>query len=816
MSAPTIYLEVAVAAPIHQTLTYAPPPDAPPLFPGQRLLVPLGNRQVTGYLLGFAEAPPEGMTTRPARAVLDPAPIFPANMIPFFRWISRYYHHPLGEVIKTALPGGLTQQSKRQLILTEAGRAPLANYHAEHGGPDWLAELLTSGSLTPAASAKVIAGPDKKRCTQWQREGWLTLATVLSGDRSRAKTEICVAARAGSAENLAEKLKPSERKTIDLLAALTSDQPRAIPRRELTREYPGAGAALKGLAEKGLVALTERRLFRDPFGEPPPFFPPPAQLTAEQETALAAILPEIHHRRFAPFLLHGITGSGKTEVYLRAAEAILASGRQVLVLVPEIALATQLEAHFYSRFGDQVALIHSGLGGGERFDQWSRILSGEARVVIGARSAIFAPLPDPGLIIVDEEHDSAYKQEDGLRYHGRDLALLRGSMQQAVVLLGSATPAITTYYQAQSGKYRLLTLAKRVEERPLPTVEIVDLQAIKTVSGRPPLFSPQLTQALRQNFAAGRQSLLFLNRRGFANLMLCQDCGQTMQCRHCQVSLTLHKGRKELLCHYCGFRSRIDIVCPNCRSGSLVPVGFGTERIEAELAQLLPQARIARLDRDTARNRRDYLGILKGVHAGEIDILVGTQMIAKGHHFPRVTLVGIVWADAGLGIPDFRSGERTFQLLAQVTGRAGRGEQTGRVIVQTHQPQHYSVAMAQAHDFQSLYAKEISLRQRLGYPPFSRLINLRLEGEDEGQVRAVAERLGNAARKHAAGKIEVLGPVPAPLAKLRNHYRWQLLLKAARIEALHTLCQQLVEHYPPLAGSGTVKLTLDVDPENML
>jgi len=806
---------VAVAAPIHQTLTYAPPADARPLLPGQRLLVPLGNRQVTGYLLGPAEAPPEGTIAKPAHAVLDPAPLFPANMIPFFRWISRYHHHPLGEVIKTALPGGLTRQSKRQLVLTEDGRAPLADHQASEGAPAWLGDLLAHGSLTPAASTKALSGPGKKLCAQWQRNGWLALTTVVNEESSRAKTEITVRRAAEPYADPAAKLKPSEQKTLDLLNALAGSESHPIPRRKLTREYPGAGAALKGLAERGLVTLEEHRVFRDPFGEPPPFFPAPAQLTDEQQAALAAIVPAIKARCFAPFLLHGVTGSGKTEVYLRAADACLASGRQVLVLVPEIALATQLEAHFYSRFGDQVALIHSGLSSGERFDQWSRIASGKARVVIGARSAVFAPLPGPGLIIVDEEHDSAYKQEDGLRYHGRDLALLRGSMQQAVVLLGSATPAITSYHQAQGGKFRLLTMAKRVEDRPLPEVEVVDLQAIKTVSGRPPLFSPQLTQALRQNFAAGQQSLLFLNRRGFANLMLCQDCGQTMQCRHCQVSLTYHKGRKELLCHYCGFSSRADIVCPNCRSGSLVAVGFGTERIEAELAQLLPKARIARLDRDSTHNRRDYLAILKGVHAGEIDILVGTQMITKGHHFPRVTLVGIIWADAGLGIPDFRSGERTFQLLAQVTGRAGRGEQSGRVIVQTHQPGHYSVAFAQAHDYQSLYGKEIGLRQRLGYPPFSRLINLRLEGENESQVQAMAEQLGTLARKQAAGKIEVLGPVPAPLAKLRNHYRWQLLLKSPKIEKLHALCQQLLDLSPHL-GSGTVKLTLDVDPENML
>jgi primosomal protein N' (replication factor Y) len=374
--------------------------------------------------------------------------------------------------------------------------------------------------------------------------------------------------------------------------------------------------------------------------------------------------------------------------------------------VPEIALATQIEAHFLGRFGSRVALLHSGLTSGQRFDQWDRVVQGKADIVIGARSAVFAPLREPGLIIVDEEHDSSYKQDDGLRYHGRDLAVLRASQSEAVVILGSATPSVTSYYHTSKGKYHLLNLEKRIEDRPLPKVEVVNMQSIKTVSGRPPLFSPILINNLRENLSHGEQSLVFLNRRGFANFMICQDCGQAVQCKHCNISLTLHKSGGRLLCHYCGFTVACKTVCSKCRSTSLVPIGIGTERLEQELSDLLPGARIARLDRDTCQKRNDYIRVLRAVHKGEIDILLGTQMITKGHHFPNVTLVGIVLADTGLGLPDFRAGERTFQLISQVTGRAGRGEKPGRVIVQTFQPEHYSIRMAQNHDYISTFFKD--------------------------------------------------------------------------------------------------------------
>ncbi|MBU4117231.1 MAG: primosomal protein N' [Proteobacteria bacterium] len=816
MSASPPYLEVAVAAPLPQTLTYAIPASGEIPAPGQRVLVPLTGRLLTGYVLALTEEKPE-FRLKPVADILDDFPVFPENMVPFFRWVARYYHYPIGEVIRGALPGGLTSQSGRQLKATEAGlhyfrveQPQLANDHP------WLVNLTTNKKLSAATVRKLWRGKERRFIEQWAEQGLIQVEQIISGASIGQKTETCVfrAPEPLSPETLAS-LKPSEKKVVALLEEMHTPSSQGIPRRELTAIYRGAGKPLASLAEKGMIRLEERSVYRDPFGETPPFLPRPAQLTVDQETALAQLNPAITGKKYSAFLLHGITGSGKTEVYLQAAETTLAQGRSVLVLVPEIALATQLEAHFLSRFGETVALLHSGLARGERFDQWQRVVSGEARIVIGARSAIFAPLGDPGLIIVDEEHDSAYKQEDSLRYQGRDLALLRGSQGGATVLLGSATPSLASYQHALNGKYTLLSLPARIENRPLPQVELVDLQAVNTVSGRPPLFSPQLTQGLRATLSRQEQSIIFLNRRGFASCMLCSDCGQAVQCPHCRITLTLHKGRGELVCHYCGFATNSRTVCTNCRSLNLAPIGFGTERIEEELTGIFPKARIARLDHDTTRNRLDFLRILRAVHNREVDILVGTQMITKGHHFPHVTLVGIVWADAGLGLPDYKAGERTFQLLAQVTGRAGRGEQPGRVIVQTHQPGHYSIAAARDHDYSRFFEKETGLRKSLGYPPFSRLINLVLDGEQEEAVQNRAMALatkGKELRRYQ--KTAILGPAPAPLARLRGRFRWQILLKGPMLEELHGLCLELEQEQARLGGA--VNLSVDVDPENML
>ena len=638
----------------------------------------------------------------------------------------------------------------------------------------------------------------------------------IGTDSIKAKTEICFALN--DAASPPPSCSKAGEKTLSILAALTEtgNQP-WIARREITRIYPGAGRALLALKDQGLVLMEEQHIYRNPFGERPPSYPAPDILTEEQNTALQAIETALESQKFSPFLIHGVTGSGKTEVYLKATESAINRGKTVLLLVPEIALATQLEGNFLARFADQVALLHSGLSSGERFDQWQRILQKKAQIVIGARSALFAPLEDIGLFIIDEEHDPAYKQEDGFRYQARDAAVLRASQSNATIILGSATPSIVSYQHAMTGKYTLLNMNKRVENKPLPEVEIIDLRAIPTTSGKPPMFSPQLIKAIKETVKNGDQSIIFLNRRGYAQLMLCQSCGKTVQCGHCNISLTLHRGKEELRCHYCGFSRKSPSVCPACQSESLIAIGFGTERVESDLKKIVPNATIARLDRDTTIKRTDFIRILKQVHRGEIDILIGTQMVAKGHHFPGVTLVGVIWADASLALPDYKSSERTFQMLTQVFGRAGRGDKHGRVIVQTHHPDHYCIKTAQQHDYCTLFDQEITFRKSLSYPPFSRLVNVRFEGKNSTTVGKCAQAMAIYIRKHTLHRdMEILGPSPAPLAILRDLHRWQLLIKSSNLMVLSRACELLKAHKAKLIGMSSVKLTIDVDPESML
>ena len=812
------YLEVAVTAPISRTLTYLPPKEHPrQLMPGMRVLAPLGNRKVTGYILAIVPSAPSGQKLKEIIEVLDLQPLFPEAQVQFYKWIARYYHFPIGEVIKAALPAGLTKKSGRRVVLTDTGKMNIETLVEEESqSVSWLSNLLERGGLSPHATALIWPTKERRLLESWAEKGWLTINSELVGGTVKIKTETCFAL----AENISSslELKISEQKTVDVIKELAGASGRRfIPRREIVRQYPGASKGLKTLAQKNCVLAEQQQVYRDPFGDCYLESDIPASLTEEQKRVMDALSPAITGGEYAPFLLHGVTGSGKTEVYLQAAVRTLEHGRGVLVLVPEIALATQLEAHFLGRFGSRVALLHSGLSPGQRFDQWDRIANGKADVVIGARSAVFAPLADPGLIVVDEEHDSTYKQDEGFRYHGRDLAILRASQAKSVLVLGSATPSVTSYYHAVRGKFHLLSMNRRIEDRPLPEVKIVNMQNLAGDYKKTPIFSPLFIDSLKENLAQGSQSLVFLNRRGFANFMICKECGQPLQCRHCRVSLTLHKAGGKLLCHYCGFTVPAKTICSHCSSSSLAAIGVGTERLEHELSDLLPGARIARLDRDTCLRRNDYVKILKAVHKGEIDILLGTQMITKGHHFPNVTLVGIVMADTGLGLPDFRAGERTFQLITQVTGRAGRGERPGRVIIQTFQPEHHSIVMARNHDYAGMYSREIELRKSLGYPPFSRLVNIKFEGRDEESVRNAAAGLLTLARRlPPQSQAEILGPAPAPLTRLKDRYRWQVLLKSEKLEVLHTTLNVLEAGFAGLAGSGRVKISIDVDPEYMM
>jgi len=764
--------EVAVDAPLVTTLTYSQPVERaqPARIPaGCCVRVPLGRRLVIGYILGQAKPQPvdgQSFVIKPIAEVLTETPFFPPSLIPFYRWIANYYHYPIGEVLRTALPLAPTSRGTRQ------------------------------------AKAKMrlilLPGPLISSLFETQ-QGIVTIDEIV---------ELIDTTLYGS-------LKKSERKALVFFCEeFIQANHRPIPRALLLKRYPGAGSRLNRLVELGILEQASERVLRDPFGEAEKASPP-THLTAEQRQVLDILLPAVDAQLFSPHLLFGVTGCGKTEVYLQAVQHTLAANRTALVLVPEIALASQLEAHFHARFGSRLALLHSGLGDGERFDQWQHVLSGTARVVLGARSAVFAPLEQLGIIIVDEEHEAAYKQEDGLRYNGRDLAVLRAQMAGCPALLGSATPSMVSYHHAVQGKYTLLTMRKRVAEQPLPTVEIVDLATIRRT--RPDLaFSDQLIRAMADTLEQGRQSLLFVNRRGFAPYMACRDCGAILQCRHCQVSLTLHRDRHCLLCHYCGFRQHPAALCPACGSPRISGGGIGSERIEEEVRQLFPEARVIRLDSDTTASRRHYTATLAAVRSGQIDILVGTQMIAKGLHFPRITLVGVVWADTGLGMPDYKAAERTFALLSQVTGRAGRGSDLGRVIIQTYQPHHYSISLARQHDYQAFYQQEIVARQPLRYPPFSRLVIIRFSGKKEERVEQTAVQVGRFLRGHRlARRSDILGPTPAPLSKLKDDMRWQLLIKSHSSSILHELCEAVLAERSTLCPHDVV-MGFDADPENMM
>jgi primosomal protein N' (replication factor Y) (superfamily II helicase) len=627
---------------------------------------------------------------------------------------------------------------------------------------------------------------------------------------------------------------PSRERVVVLVRRLADADAEALARRaparsrayRLLAETPDGSLSLRDARAAGVPAEALRALVRAGIAESqhaararpassPPRDVPRLTLTAEQRAAADAVSAAVRGDATASFLLHGVTGSGKTEVFLTAVEETLAAGRDVLILVPEIALTHQLVACVRDRFGDLVAVLHSGLGPRERWDEWRRIRSRDARVVVGARSAVFAPLARPGLLVVDEEHDAAYKQEDGIRYNARDLAVVRARLARAVVVLASATPSAETDLAAREGRHRLLALSSRPTPQPLPTVELVDLRARERPRSGETLLSPEVRLALEANLAAGGQTLVFLNRRGFATWLQCPSCGATASCPECSVTLTWHRRAGALACHHCHHSRRPPRACEECGGPALEAFGVGTEQIEAMLQDCFPAATVDRMDRDAAQRPGAQRRILRDWHAGDTDILVGTQMVSKGHDVPGVTLVIVLLADLSLNVPDFRAGERTFQLLVQVAGRAGRGAVPGRVLVQTLRPEHPSLIAAKSHDHAAFIAGELERRRALGYPPFARLTLLRIDGPDEARVERAAVRLAERLRAQAAtlaaGEGTVLGPAPPPVARLRNRHRRQILLRSPKVSELRALARSARAVEGALRRAG-MRLVVDVDP----
>jgi primosomal protein N' (replication factor Y) (superfamily II helicase) len=744
---------VAVPVPLRRLFLYEIPEALGTPQPGVRALVPFGRRRLTGYLLAPADgAESSGLRVRQASALLDQTPALPRELLDFLVAAADYYLHPLGEVLRAALPPGIDP-------------------------------------------------------TEFRGE--------LKAPRLKGAVELVATLGAGARDHLEPLRRRAPKRAAVLERLIETGAARAEDLRGIA---PDATAHLRRLAADGLVRLEERLKPPDPFARAAVERDAPPVLTSDQAGAVAAVIARLESRSYGGFLLQGVTGSGKTEVYLRVIERALADDRGALVLVPEITLTPQLVRRYRARFGEGLAVWHSGLTDRERFDQWRLLRNGDVRAAIGVRSAVFAPVRDLAVVVVDEEHDTSFKQERGFPYSARDLALLRAARAGAVAVLGSATPSLEAHDNAAKGKLTRLVLAHRATAQPLPKVDVVDMRRHRSGPGGQRLVSGPLCAALQQTLDRREQAILFLNRRGFAPSLTCTSCGAAPTCDDCAVALTLHKRPAGLVCHYCGARRPLPQKCPACGAAELKPIGAGTEKAEEILSALFPMARVARLDRDVASGRGAE-AILDGLGRGDIDILVGTQMVTKGHDFPRVTLVGVLLADVGLHMPDFRAAERSFQLLTQVAGRAGRSALGGRAIVQTYSPDHPAIAAASAHDFEGFAALELKARAELGYPPFGRLVALRISGPELPRVEAAALELARAirdARRSARldAAVQLLGPAPAPIAMIQGRHRWRILLRGARRDELRRVVLAVYDRVesPPTG----VRVQLDVDPAAML
>jgi primosomal protein N' (replication factor Y) len=803
------YVDVVFPTALETPLTYHVPDAWRGLAtPGKRALVPLGNGQTTGYVVGTRERPPI-LQMKDIREVLDAEPLLDAHLLELTRWVAEYYLCPWGEVIRTALPPGIDSLTRQVVRITSAGRVAMDGEGFLRPGERELMAFLRVREEAPLPGLSRRWPRARAMAHGLARRGLLEVVGEVRPPRIRPLT-IPQYALAPGVDAETAPLSPRATKQRAILRALASAKG-GLPRAEAAA---GSPAALAALVRQGLVRLTEVEVSRDPFAYPGGLDPSEVsrEPTPPQSEAVALVQAAISEGQFLPVLLHGVTGSGKTEVYLQAIEIALAQGRQALVLVPEITLTPLAVRRFLARFGSRVAVLHSGLRGGERYDAWRRIRRGEADIVVGARSAVFAPLPRLGIVVVDEEHDPSYKQDETPRYHGRDVAIMRAKLLHAPVILGSATPSLESFERARAGRYRLAELPQRIESRPLPRVRVVDLRRLR---GEDRLLSPPLCAAVRECLERGEQALLFLNRRGFSTVLLCEECGAAAGCPHCSVSLTYHSGRGRLCCHTCDFERRPPERCPQCQGSRLRYLGFGTQQLEAAVRERFPRARVARMDRDTARTWQAAARILEDLERGAIDVLVGTQMIGKGHDVPNVTLVGVVSADIALHLPDFRAGERAFALLTQVAGRAGRGDRPGLALIQTYNPDHYILRAVQAQDYAALWEAESQLRREQGLPPFTRAVLAVVSSPEEAAVERAAIELATLLHGQGIRGSDVSGPAPAPLFKVRGRHRWHLLIRGRDGRTLHAKVQEAATRLRTLRPARGVRVDLDVDPVSL-
>jgi primosomal protein N' (replication factor Y) (superfamily II helicase) len=813
------FCNVALPVPLRTTFTYAIP-DAlrGSVQPGSRVLVPFRNKSLVGVVVEHVQHAPPGTKIREIAKVMDFLPALPPKLIELGHWIAGYYLAPVGEVFRAMLPPVSELRSERQIVLTDAGRAAAQQETTRRSlNPQQtalLSQLAEKGGVMPFALAAKL-GLDDAALQRLRRTGLIEIRESMLGRKAKTQRVIAWKGVAGAADEAA----PSpafDAKTDRVKAALEARGP--LPLAQLLRVAQVSRSVIERMLRDGLLESWEERVdpAEDPFDAG--YVPPAHELNAEQESALKLVRERFELGEFGVQLLHGVTGSGKTEVYMRAVQETLARGKTAIILVPEIALTLwigrQCRAWFGARF-EGVAVLHSALSDVERAREWWRVRNGEARVVVGTRSAIFAPLENLGLIIVDEEQESSYKQEETPRYHGRDVAIVRAKMENAAALLGSATPSLETYHHARSGKYELLTLASRVERRAMASVEIIDLREDFAKTHQTSPISAALHAGIAECLTQKTQALVLINRRGYSWSVLCRSCGASVQCENCSISMTHHKQRNRLECHYCGSLKPIPKQCPKCQSQYVYFFGEGSEHLEERLRKEFPGARIARLDRDTARTKRQYQETLGAFAGGALDILVGTQMLAKGHDFQRVTLVGVISADSSLSLPDFRAAERTFQLLTQVAGRAGRGDLPGRVLIQTFYPEHYAIQDAVKQDYPAFYERETQFRRVMAYPPFTSLANVIVRDTDLEKAIRWSRQLSEYFSPHDGKGLRILGPAAAPLARLKREHRFQFLLKSPKRSPLAKVLSGAMT-YLELKEIPETAVLVDMDPLSLM
>ena len=822
------FVDVALPVPLDRAFTYAVTGDAPAL--GARVLVPFSGQRLLGVVVRVhSDAPVDGIEIKAVQQVLDDTALLPDELMRLAEWIAQYYVAPLGEVLRGMLP--LNAEVRRVLLyrIADAGRRVLYEGAAKGSSrrsrlstDDQNREYAVLNALEHGDAVKLTAlrstGANKALLEGMVRKRWLLREVEANSRDARRLEKVAVLV------DNARLPKLNENQTA-ILAELSAVGGR-MRVRDL-RSLPVPASTLATLVKRGLVVLEDvPEVFHLGGVHAPGKKHAHEHLLSEVQTeALAGIASAMSAGGFRPHLLYGVTGSGKTAVYVAAMRRALDAQKSSLLLVPEIGLTPAMAGQMHAAFGAEVALLHSQLSPDERAEQWHRIRLGDARVVIGTRSAVFAPVQNLGLIIVDEEHDSSYKQEETPRYNGRDVAVMRAKLLDISVVLGSATPSLESWNNAQTQRYTLLRMDERVANRPLPAIELVDMRAEFRDTGTEHIFSRRLIEETQATLDRNEQAIILLNRRGYSHVVLCRSCGEKIECENCAIAMTLHKQVEggdvhaepgdRLECHYCGFRRTVPKRCPKCESEHLYYLGAGSQQGEERLQEIFPQARIGRMDRDTVRGRGDMQRLLQRLHSGEINLLVGTQMIAKGHDIHGVTTVGVVGCDHALGMPDFRAAERVFQLVTQVSGRAGRGTAPGRVLVQTYHPDHYAVRCAAGHDYAGFVRREIQFRRPFFYPPFGVLANVVVQSQDMAEAAAWAADLGRWFAGGAARGIRVLGPAAAPISRLKRIYRYHLLLKGERRQALQAALRAMLAH-SDMKQIPRRALTVDVDPLSLM